>query len=38
VLGKQERVLRACITSFHTTESDIECLLEEIEYGRQNKR
>lgn len=38
VLGKQERVLRACITSFHTTESDIECLLEEIEYGRQHKR
>jgi glutamate/tyrosine decarboxylase-like PLP-dependent enzyme len=38
VLGKQERVLWACITSFHTTESDIGCLLEEIEYGRQNKR
>jgi aromatic-L-amino-acid decarboxylase len=38
VLGQQERVLRACITSFHTNESDIECLLKEIEYGRQNKR
>ena len=35
VLGKQERVLRACITSFHTNESDIECLLEEIKYARQ---
>ncbi|GHO72146.1 hypothetical protein KSC_110380 [Ktedonobacter sp. SOSP1-52] len=35
VLGKQERVLRVCITSFHTNESDIECLLEEIEYARQ---
>lgn len=35
MLGKQERVLRACITSFNTNESDIECLLEEIEYARQ---
>jgi glutamate/tyrosine decarboxylase-like PLP-dependent enzyme len=35
ILGKQERVLRACITSFHTNESDIDCLLEEIEYARQ---
>ena len=38
VLDKQERVLRACITSFHTNESDIACLLEEIEYARQEKR
>jgi glutamate/tyrosine decarboxylase-like PLP-dependent enzyme len=38
VLDKQERVLRACITSFHTNESDIACLLEEIEYARQGKR
>jgi glutamate/tyrosine decarboxylase-like PLP-dependent enzyme len=37
VLGQQERVLRACITSFHTNESDIECLLEEIEYACQNQ-
>jgi glutamate/tyrosine decarboxylase-like PLP-dependent enzyme len=35
ILGKQEHVLRACITSFHTNESDIDCLLEEIEYARQ---
>ncbi|HTK10804.1 MAG TPA: hypothetical protein VL485_26770 [Ktedonobacteraceae bacterium] len=35
ILGKQERALRACITSFHTNESDIDCLLEEIEYARQ---
>jgi glutamate/tyrosine decarboxylase-like PLP-dependent enzyme len=34
-LGTQEHVLRACITSFHTNESDIDCLLEEIEYARQ---
>jgi aromatic-L-amino-acid decarboxylase len=38
VLGNQERVLRACITSFHTNESDLTCLLEEIEYARQQKR
>jgi glutamate/tyrosine decarboxylase-like PLP-dependent enzyme len=36
ILSDQERVLRACITSFHTNESDIECLLEEIEYARQS--
>jgi glutamate/tyrosine decarboxylase-like PLP-dependent enzyme len=38
VLGKQERVLRACITSFHTNESDVDCLLEELEYARQKDR
>lgn len=38
VLGEQERVLRACITSFHTNESDLTCLLEEIEYARQQKQ
>jgi glutamate/tyrosine decarboxylase-like PLP-dependent enzyme len=38
VLGNQERVLRACITSFHTNESDLACLLEEIEYARQRKQ
>lgn len=37
VLSNQGRVLRACITSFHTNESDIECLLEEIEFGRRSK-
>jgi aromatic-L-amino-acid/L-tryptophan decarboxylase len=35
ILGKKERALRACITSFETNESDIECLLEELEYARQ---
>jgi len=35
ILGKKERVLRACITSFETNESDIECLLEELEYACQ---
>jgi glutamate/tyrosine decarboxylase-like PLP-dependent enzyme len=34
VLGKQERVLRACITSFASNEADIDCLLEELEYAR----
>ena len=37
-LSKQERVLLACITSFHANESDLACLLEEIEYARQRKR
>jgi len=35
ILEKKERALRACITSFKTNESDIECLLEELEYARQ---
>lgn len=35
VLGKQERVLRACITSFQTNAADIDCLIEELEYARQ---
>jgi hypothetical protein len=34
LLGGQERVLRACITSFQSTEEDIECLIEEIEHAR----
>jgi glutamate/tyrosine decarboxylase-like PLP-dependent enzyme len=37
ILGKKERVLRACITSFETNEADIECLLEELEYARQTE-
>lgn len=35
ILGNKERVLRACITNFETNESDIECLLEELEYALQ---
>ncbi len=35
VLGGQERVLRACITSFRSGESDIECLIEELEHARR---
>jgi glutamate/tyrosine decarboxylase-like PLP-dependent enzyme len=31
VLGGKERLLRACITSYRTDESDIDCLLEELE-------
>jgi aromatic-L-amino-acid decarboxylase len=34
VLGGRERVLRACITSFHTQEEDVECLLDELEKAR----
>jgi glutamate/tyrosine decarboxylase-like PLP-dependent enzyme len=33
LLGGQERVLRACITSFRTTEEDIECLLQELDHA-----
>jgi glutamate/tyrosine decarboxylase-like PLP-dependent enzyme len=33
-LGGRERVLRACITSFRTDPSDLECLIEEIELAR----
>ena len=35
VLGGQERVLRACITSFRSDEADIECLIEELERVRR---
>ena len=35
ILGGRERVLRACITSFRSNESDIECLIEELEAARQ---
>jgi glutamate/tyrosine decarboxylase-like PLP-dependent enzyme len=35
VLGGKERVLRACITSFHSDESDIEYLIEELEHSRR---
>lgn len=31
VLGNKENVLRACITSFRSDESDIDCLIEELE-------
>jgi glutamate/tyrosine decarboxylase-like PLP-dependent enzyme len=34
ILGGQERVLRACITSFRTDKEDIECLIEELENAR----
>ena len=37
ILGGQERVLRACITSFRSDEEDIECLIEELEHARQSK-
>jgi glutamate/tyrosine decarboxylase-like PLP-dependent enzyme len=33
-LGGRERVLRACITSFRTDQTDIDCLIEEIEHAR----
>jgi aromatic-L-amino-acid decarboxylase len=34
LLGSQERVLRACITSFRTDEADIEILIDELELAR----
>ena len=34
LLGGQERVLRACITSFRSEESDIQSLIKELEYAR----
>jgi hypothetical protein len=35
LLGGEELVLRACITSYNTNHSDIDCLIEELEYARQ---
>jgi hypothetical protein len=35
ILGGRERVLRACITSFRSNQSDIECLIEELEAVRR---
>ena len=37
VLGGQERVLRACITSFRSDETDIECLIGELEHARRQR-
>lgn len=37
LLGGQERVLRACITSFQSTEEDVECLIQELEHARRVK-
>jgi glutamate/tyrosine decarboxylase-like PLP-dependent enzyme len=37
VLGGKERVLRACITSFRTDESDIEALMQELEFARAER-
>jgi aromatic-L-amino-acid/L-tryptophan decarboxylase len=37
-LGTAERVLRACITSFRSDESDIECLIDELEVARREAR
>ena len=34
VLGRKERVLRACITSFWTEEQDLQCLIDELELAR----
>jgi hypothetical protein len=38
VLGRQERVLRACITSFRTNESDLDYLIQELELARTARR
>ena len=34
VLGGQERVLRACMTSFRATKTDVDYLIDELEYAR----
>ena len=34
VLGRREPVLRACITSSNSDESDVDCLIEELEHAR----
>jgi glutamate/tyrosine decarboxylase-like PLP-dependent enzyme len=34
VLGRRERVLRACITSFRTDERDLESLISELEFAQ----
>jgi aromatic-L-amino-acid/L-tryptophan decarboxylase len=34
VLGRREKALRACITSFRTTEEDLDVLLVELERAR----
>lgn len=36
LLDSRELVLRACITSYRTNESDIECLIEELEHTRHS--
>jgi glutamate/tyrosine decarboxylase-like PLP-dependent enzyme len=35
VLGRQERVLRACITSFRTEDEDLDYLIEELDLARR---
>lgn len=37
LLGGHERVLRACVTSYQSTEADIDCLIEELEHARSVK-
>jgi hypothetical protein len=33
VLGRREKVLRACITSFRTDEEDVDVLVDELEHA-----
>jgi aromatic-L-amino-acid decarboxylase len=35
VLGGEEFVLRACITSFKSEEGDVQCLIDELDYAHQ---
>ncbi len=37
VLGGQERVLRACVTSYRTEAADVDCLIDELERVRQER-
>jgi len=36
VLGRRERVVRACITSFRTVEDDLDVLVDELERARRD--
>lgn len=38
VLGAGESVLRACITSIHSTADDLDCLISELEFAREHAR
>lgn len=38
VLGRREKALRACVTSFRTTEEDLDVLMEELERARAESR
>jgi hypothetical protein len=38
VLGRREKALRACITSFRTKDEDLDVLVSELEHARHERR